>query len=174
MKKVLILMAAAMMLLFTAGTAHALSNSVTFRGQGLTNGALSSEVCGTANGAEREGGYILWVMTATHATSASISGPGFAGAAMTKSGNNGTFKYVSGWPEDGNLEALVGQVTGTYTYTGRDKNVQLVISHGCPGEPPCDPNDPNSECYVCDPEDPYSECYCDPYDQSSECYVGGS
>jgi hypothetical protein len=160
MKKILALMAAALLLMFTAGTAQALSSkTVTYRGQGLTNGALTTEVCGTVNGAERDGGYILWVMTATHATSASISGPGFGGS-MTRSGN-GTFKFVSGWPQDGNLGSLVGNVTGTYTYEGRDKNVQLVISHGCPGEPPCDPDDPYGECYVCDP-----------YDQNGSCYEG--
>ena len=42
-------------------------------------------------------------------------------------------------------------------------------------EPPCDPTDPNSECYEppCDPTDPNSECYeppCDPTDPNSPCY----
>lgn len=126
MKKIFALMAAAMMIVFTAGTAQAYANTATYRGQGTTNGALSTEICGTENGAEVDGAYILWVMTATKASLANISINGEAPAAMTKTGN-GTFKYVSDWYD---LDGL----TATGTYNNDPKNVQLVISHGCPGE----------------------------------------
>lgn len=125
MKKILALMAAAVMLVFSAGTAQAYSNTATYRGQGTTNGALTTEVCGPDNGAEADGSYILWVMTATGAANADITGP-WGTASMTKSGN-GTFKYVSAWYPLSGLS-----VSGTYD--GAPKNVQLVISHGCPGE----------------------------------------
>jgi len=35
--------------------------------------------------------------------------------------------------------------------------------------PPCDPSDPNGECY-CVEDDPASECYCNPDDPASYCY----
>ena len=89
-------------------------------------------------------------MTATKASAADISINGATPVAMTKTAN-GTFKYVSDWYE---LDGL----TATGTYNGDPKNVQLVISHGCPGEPPCDPYDPYGECYVCDPYDVNAPC----------------
>lgn len=111
------------------GIAFAYPNSVTYTGQGITADGfggydLSTELCGTANGAEVDGPYILWVMTATKSAKANITGP-WGTAEMTKFGN-GTFKYVSGFYP---LGSLIGNVSGTYDGTAR--NVQLVISHGC-------------------------------------------
>ena len=104
-------------------------NKVTYSGQGLTADGfggydLNREICGVANGAAVDGPYLLWVLTATSATNADITGP-WGTAAMTKFGN-GTFKYVSGWYDP---STLPGNVSATYD--GSKKNAQLVISHGC-------------------------------------------
>lgn len=116
-------------LLVAAVTVWAYANSVTYRGQGLLADGLGgydlrTELCGVENGADAEGPYLLWVLTATGAGNANITGP-WGTAAMTKSGN-GTFKYVSGWYDP---STLPGNVSATYD--GKAKNVQLVISHGC-------------------------------------------
>jgi hypothetical protein len=111
------------------------SNTVSYIGQGLykdLDGSwfLNRELCGVANGADVDGPYLLWVLTATGATSATITfatgGVEDGVHAMTKTGN-GTFKYVSAWLEPNSLTP--NKVTATYT--GNVKNSQLVISHGC-------------------------------------------
>jgi hypothetical protein len=107
----------------------AYANSVTFTGQGfIADGFggydLRTELCGVANGADVDGPYLLWVLTATSAKNANITGP-WGTVAMTKYGN-GTFKYISGWYDP---DTLPGNVTATYD--GKAKNVQLVVSHGC-------------------------------------------
>src|SRR5215217_9517677 len=94
---------------FTVG-AWAYVNSVTYSGQGLTADGfggydLNTERCGTENGAEAEGPYLLWVLTATGSNNANITGP-WGTATMTKTGN-GTFKYVSGWYAPGTLPGNV-------------------------------------------------------------------
>ena len=106
------------------------TNPVVFSGQGLVVDAfggydLKNELCGVANGAEVDGPYLLWVFTATGATSAGISGPWGANAPMTQQAN-GAFKYVSGFYD---LASLIGTVSASYT--GSTRNPQLVISHGC-------------------------------------------
>jgi len=117
------------MVFFYATTASAYANGATFTGQGLIADGfggydLRTELCGLANGADADGAYLLWVMTATGAKNADITGP-WGTAQMTKSGN-GTFKYISGWYDP---STLPGVVVGTYD--GKPKNAQLVISHGC-------------------------------------------
>jgi hypothetical protein len=111
------------------GTLFAYSNAVTFTGQGANyiegSWELVTELCGTANGADVDGPYLLWVLTATGAKNADITGP-WGTATMTKTGN-GTFKYVSGYYNPATLPA--GVVIATYD--GKAKNAQLVISHGC-------------------------------------------
>lgn len=112
-----------------AGAASAYTNPVSYRGQGLiTDGFggydLQTEICGVANGADAEGPYLLWVLTATGATKADITGA-WGTVEMTKTGN-GTFKYVSGWYAP---TSLPGSVSATYD--GKSKNAQLVVSHGC-------------------------------------------
>jgi hypothetical protein len=104
-------------------------NQVHYRGQGLLADGfggydLGTELCGTENGAEADGPYLLWVMTATGASNADIDGP-WGSATMTKTGN-GTFKFVSDWYEP---DTLPGNVSASYN--GKAKNAQLVISHGC-------------------------------------------
>lgn len=119
----------AVALALVAVPALAYANSVTFGGQGLIADDfggydLRTELCGVANGAEVDGPYLLWVLTATRSDNADITGP-WGTAEMTKFGG-GTFKYVSGWSDP---STLPGNVIATYD--GKDKNPQLVISHGC-------------------------------------------
>ena len=109
--------------------AGAYSNSVTYGGQGLINEGengydLVTELCTIAGGGDVDGPYLLWVLTATGAKNADITGP-FGTVPMVKTGN-GTFKYVSGWWAP---PSLPGNVSATYD--GKVKNAQLVISHGC-------------------------------------------
>jgi hypothetical protein len=107
----------------------AFSNKVTYSGQGLIADGfggydLQTELCGTANGADADGPYLLWVLTATGAKNADIDGP-WGSATMTKTGN-GTFKYISAYYDP---DTLIGAVSASYD--GKAKNAQLVISHGC-------------------------------------------
>ena len=107
----------------------AYANSVTYCGQGLIADGfggydLVTEICGVANGADADGPYLLWVLTANKSDNADITGP-WGTAAMTKTGN-GAFKYVSAWYDP---STLPGNVTATFD--GKAKNAQLVISHGC-------------------------------------------
>lgn len=109
--------------------AFAYANSTTYSGQGLIADGfggydLRTELCGTANGADVDGPYLLWVLTATGSNNADITGP-WGTATMTKTGN-GTFKYISDWYSP---STLPGNVSATYD--GKAKNAQLVISHGC-------------------------------------------
>ena len=144
MKKLLIALAAGVALLLIPigmATSQAYSNSASFTGQGfIADGfggyALRSEVCAVLDDegniipdaygqtADAEGPYLLWVLTATGAKTAEITGP-WGTAEMTKSGN-GTFKFISDWYDP---DTLVGNVSATYD--GKAKNVQLVVSHGC-------------------------------------------
>lgn len=105
------------------------TSSVTYSGQGLIADGfggydLTTELCGVANGAEVDGPYLLWIVTATKSTTATITGP-WGTAAMTKFAN-GTFKYVSAWYPPNTLTGAVSA-----TYDGGSKNAQLVVSHGC-------------------------------------------
>ncbi len=110
--------------------AFAYANSVTYTGQGLTADGfggydLNLEICGVANGADVDGPYLLWVLTANGANHADIAFFGGTPVPMTKFGN-GTFKYISGWLDP---STLPGNVTATYD--GKAKNAQFTISHGC-------------------------------------------
>lgn len=104
-------------------------NRVDYTGQGLIADGfggfdLLTEICGIANGADVDGPYLLWVLTATKAANAEITGP-WGTVAMTKF-SNGAFKYISGWYDP---STLPGNVYATYD--GKQTNAQLVISHGC-------------------------------------------
>ncbi len=101
------------------------AGTVTYSGQGIDDyGKLETEICGIENGAEVDGPYLLWVMTATKSTNVTITGP-WGTVPMVQSGG-GAFKYVSAWYDPA---TLVGVVSATFD--GEDKNPQLVISHGC-------------------------------------------
>ena len=127
------LLAATTVAVVLAGGAALLgyANAVYYTGQGVVADGfggydLKTELCGVENGADVPGPYLLWVLTAAGASHANITGP-WGTAPMVQSGNNGAFKYISGWYDPSTLfpEVVVA------TYDGRPRNVQLVISHGC-------------------------------------------
>jgi hypothetical protein len=127
-----ILGVALMAVLLPVSSASAYVNGpVNYTGQGVIADGfggydLNEELCGVENGADVDGPYLLWVLTATGSSNADITGP-WGTAQMTKSGNSGTFKYISEWYEPSTL--VPGVVSATYD--GKKKNAQLVISHGC-------------------------------------------
>jgi len=111
------------------------ANSASFTGQGLTaNGSggynLNTTICGVANGAQVDGPYLLWVLTATGSDHAEITGPwGTAPMTLPPSGQ-GAFKYVSAWYDLATLAGVFATYDGDpliHNFT----NAQLVISHGC-------------------------------------------
>jgi hypothetical protein len=122
----------------------ALAGTVSWTGQGVSCDpdthicTIITEICGTANGADCNDPYLLWVFTGgPRVTSASIAiaGCGTAtggcggsadGGTMTQKGN-GAFQYLS--PYCPGLDA--GTLTAIVTYTGTAGNPQLTISHGC-------------------------------------------
>jgi hypothetical protein len=112
-----------------ASPALAYQNSVIYSGQGLTvddfgGYDLTTELCGVENGADTDGPYLLWVLTATRSLNGDITGPW--GTAQTSKIGGGTHKYISEWYDP---DTLFGNVTGTYD--GKKTNAQLVVSHGC-------------------------------------------
>jgi hypothetical protein len=136
------MMATAFALVVSATVFAYVNGPVVYTGQGLTadgfgNYDLNSEICKVENGAEVDGPYLLWVLTATAAPNADISfnttaaptAPDAGVHPMFRQGNttNGAFKYVSAWHEP---SGLVGNVQSTYDGSLK-KSVQLVISHGC-------------------------------------------
>ena len=129
-KSIYMFVALFLALSMVAAPAMAYANSVTFTGQGfIADGFggydLRTELCGIENGADVEGPYLLWVLTATKSKNANITGPW--GTVEMEKMANGTFKYVSAWYDPDDLVAL----PVVATYDGKDKNPQLVISHGC-------------------------------------------
>jgi len=114
----------------TAAPAMASGNESDWAGNGSSesNGNFSiSEQC--SNG-EYDGTYLLWVLTASKATKASIDldGPGgSAPVAMTKMGG-GSFHYVQTFP-DTFVRPMVGLVAAFYD--GIYKKATLTLSHGC-------------------------------------------
>jgi hypothetical protein len=126
-RKLLALLATALLLVAGAGAAQAAGN-VTYKGQGLTydgtTWSVNNELCGIDEGAEVDGPYLLWILTATKSQNATIT-IGTNTYDMKKT-SNGTFKYVGDWVSPG---TLVGNVSATYD--GNDRNPQLTISHGC-------------------------------------------
>lgn len=71
-------------------------------------------------------GYLVWVLTANGATSATLTLPDRT-VQMIQVG--GTFKYASKYYRYGKLVGL--PVTATYEGVVANGNVQLVVSHGC-------------------------------------------
>jgi len=105
------------------------ANEVVYSGQGLIADGfggydLRTELCGVENGADVDGPYLLWVLTANGANNADITGPWGTDDMVKKS--KGSFKYISDWYDPGTLPGNVSA-----TYDGNAKNAQLVISHGC-------------------------------------------
>jgi hypothetical protein len=132
-----VIAAMGLLLVGISGTANAgvtKTPTVTYTGQGLIADGfggydLNTEICDgnlngvLENGADAEGPYLLFVLTATGATSATITIGGVT-YPMVKT-SNGTFKYVSAYMDTSNLPVI------TATYVGKVTNAQLTISHGC-------------------------------------------
>jgi hypothetical protein len=111
------------MVVLSPVTASAFDNLATYSGQGIENGVLEEQDC------DGSGPYLLWVLTATGANNAEITGP-WGTATMTQGGKGtGAFKFRSNYYAPA---LLIDQVTATYD--GAPTNAQLVISHGCPGQ----------------------------------------
>lgn len=123
MKRLAAVIIGVLMVVLSPATASAFDNLATFSGQGTENGVLEEQDC------DGSGPYLLWVLTATGAENAEITGP-WGTATMTRGGNGtGSFKFRSNYYAPA---LLVDTVTATYD--GEPRNVQLVISHGCPGQ----------------------------------------
>ena len=118
------------------------ANSASYRGQGLIADGfggydLQTETCDgnidgiLENGADAEGPYLLFVLTATGAKNADITFNATAGNtgtySMTKFGN-GTFKYISPWLDP---DTLPGKASRRRTTVKAKDEAQLVVSHGC-------------------------------------------
>lgn len=108
-------------------------NTVTYTGQGFSDGFLESEVCDPPDlGQDRDfvvsedGSYLKWILTASGAESATITGP-FGTFDMIQAGQGSFHKATNYYPVDqlNNVTASwVGNVSG---------NVQLTVSNGCSG-----------------------------------------
>jgi hypothetical protein len=125
-----LIMAATLALLVAIVPALAYFNNVSFSGQGLlANGTggyrLQTEVCGSLDGTEVSGPYLLWSLSAPGARNAEISGP-WGSAVMARQGN-GTFIYASSWYGAQDLAAHPVRAT----YDGKPQGATLVVSHGC-------------------------------------------
>jgi hypothetical protein len=86
---------------------------------------------GTGQEVDFDEGYLVWVLTANGAESATLHGEPFGedGIAMYQVG--GTFKLVTDYYTPDELEDVYATWEGTVVGGG---NVQLVVSHGCPAE----------------------------------------
>lgn len=149
MKKFYWLLIAVVVVLVAAAPVMA-GTTVTYTGQGFnfdgTTWNLNDERCGAAGqGTANDGGtgqfanwngpgqpyqtgqaYLVWVLTANGATSATLNLPDGSTVDMIKVG--GTFKYASQYYP---YLSLVNYPV-TAEYEGKAKgNVQLVVSHGC-------------------------------------------
>jgi hypothetical protein len=123
------------------------NGTVTYSGQGFTNDgttySLNDQRCGTEQGAN-DGGtgqfadwngtgqayqtgqpYMVWVLTANGATSATLNLPD-GSVGMIQVG--GTFKYASHYY---NAEDIIDVVTAEWIGKAKGR-VQLTVSHGCP------------------------------------------
>ena len=135
---------------FTVSTSAVLlaSGTVHYTGQGFSHDGvtwtLNDQRCGLAGqGVANDGGtgqfaqngftlgdpYLVWILTANGATSATLYLPdgvgGVTAVAMYKVG--GTFKYASNYYSPGQTIGVV-----FVTWTGGPNKAQLTVSHGCP------------------------------------------
>jgi hypothetical protein len=107
------------------------ANSITWTGQGATNGVLNTTQCDASNTP-----YLLWVLTtdggSAHGAALHLSGTGSGDYAADVSSGN-TFKFTTPYfTPDSNLHA-----TADFTVdTVGNGSWNLVISHGCSGLKP--------------------------------------
>jgi hypothetical protein len=113
--------------MIASGALAVVATCINWTGQGVTceggNCVLNKEVCTDPEG-NPTGPYLLWVLTANGATSATITINGVS-YPMEKVG--GTFKYRSDWYDLNTVQA-----SACYEGTIKNGNPQFVISHGCP------------------------------------------
>jgi hypothetical protein len=95
-----------------------------WKGNGFYQGIPVSEQCGIENGAPVNGPYLLWILTATKATNATIAIETTIPTAMNRNAN-GSFRYVQTF-SSGTFTAP------TFVYaTHNGTKGSLVLSHGC-------------------------------------------
>jgi hypothetical protein len=113
---------------FTTGPVYYSGQGTYLDGDG--NRVLGEEICGMENGAEVDGPYLLWILTANGAASATITGPWGTEPMTAAGGGNSVFKFVSDWYD---LDSLIDNVYAEWEVNGGRVRgaVQLVISHGC-------------------------------------------
>jgi hypothetical protein len=107
---------------------------VYYTGQGFTNGTLDNIKCGEDIdlGQDKDfvvapdGAYLKWVLTASGADSATITGP-WGTFDMIQAGG-GAFHKATNYYEVNNLVNYPVRAE----YEGASNNVQLVVSNGCP------------------------------------------
>src|SRR4051794_19519011 len=118
------LVAAAALTLTFAGSAFAADNSITWTGQGASNGSPKTNDCDGL-----KAGELLWILTDGTAENAYVTVDGAGHINGTDVG--GSWHFVSPW-----LDPLdPGAHTVTVHYDGgSDKNAQFVLSHGCAAE----------------------------------------
>jgi hypothetical protein len=125
--KLAALFGAAAMVLAMSSTALA-DGTISWTGQGVTDGQLNTEKCGTENGAEVDGAYLLWILTSADGVSAidlNVNGDHYSDFTA----HGGSIHVVTDFYDLDTISASLG-------FTGSlGDNAQLVISHGCPGEP---------------------------------------
>jgi hypothetical protein len=117
----------AMLVSMSLATAVSATDTVSWEGNGTTDGALNSVICDSQNTP-----YLLWVFTpggnnTVSAATLHLGGSGSGDFAMNQ--DNGQWKATTGFFDLGTLTAYV-----TWTGDLGEGNANLVISHGCPGE----------------------------------------
>lgn len=133
---------AAAVLVSAAGVAHAgpkpPATSVTWNGRGTTvvgsDRSVTTEICGTSNGAPADGRYFVFVLASTK----TISNPTIVfgndtAVAMTRSssGSKGTSSYKALYT--GSLNAADLLSAGVFATYSSSAAPTLTLSHGCSG-----------------------------------------
>lgn len=125
--KLVALVGAGALVLGIAGTAFA-DGTVTWTGNGVTDGQLNTVDCDSSGGQP----YLYWVLSPAEGITGAelfINGQDQGAMSDLTGGDNGhkALKIVTSWFDLGSMTAYAN-VTG-----GNDK-AKLKISHGCPGE----------------------------------------
>ena len=128
-----------------AGTASA-ETVIEYTGQGLDDaGAFEEEICGTENGAEADGAYVLFILTANRASNPMISVGGAESVPMQQSGN-GAYKLfktyeICAWSgtlgpklKEGDRQSPEGFYTITPGLMNPNSNFYLAFNTGFPNK----------------------------------------
>jgi hypothetical protein len=135
MKRIVALLMLVALVAMGMSAALANDNTVTYTGQGFSNGMLETEKCDPVDlGQDKDfivgpdGGYLKWILTASGAESATITGP-WGTFDMIQAGGGAFHKATDYYPVDDLIAfpvtaSWVGDVSG---------NIQLTVSNGCQG-----------------------------------------